>query len=65
MVTKFSLVAFRDTHGMNPLVFGQERALDRGIEIMFCSKIEALHKLGFIKVICDVMPEWEKSFELK
>ena len=46
MVANYGLVAFRDVHGIRPLVVGQ-RAGPQGRETMFASESVALDMLGF------------------
>lgn len=50
----FGLVAFRDKHGIRPLIYGS-RTTDRGIEYMVASESVALDSQGF-DVIADVRP---------
>lgn len=50
----FGLVAFRDRHGIRPLIYGQ-RTTDRGMEYMVASESVALDSQGF-EVIADVKP---------
>ena len=54
MVTGFGLIAFRDPHGIRPLVFG-ERKTPGGTDYMIASENVALDVLGF-DLIRDVRP---------
>ncbi len=54
MVANYGIVAFRDPHGLRPLVFGA-RETEQGTEYMVASESVALNVLGF-KVIRDVAP---------
>ena len=54
VITDLGVVAFRDPHGIRPLVFGQ-RQTDEGTEYMVASESVALDALGF-DVIRDVEP---------
>lgn len=54
MVANYGIVAFRDPHGLRPLVFGS-REVNNGVEYMVASESVALDVLGF-KVIRDVAP---------
>ena len=54
MIANYGIVAFRDPHGIRPLVFGS-RNTDNGVEYMIASESVALDVLGF-KLIRDVAP---------
>lgn len=54
MIANYGVVAFRDPHGIRPLVFG-ERQTDRGKEYMIASESVALDVLGF-RLLRDVAP---------
>ena len=53
-VLGFGLVAFRDKHGIRPLIYGS-RTTDQGVEYMVSSESVALDSQGF-DVISDVLP---------
>ncbi|MEY4684562.1 MAG: hypothetical protein RLZ25_1021 [Pseudomonadota bacterium] len=46
MITGFGVLAFRDPHGIRPLVYG-ERKTEEGTDFMFASENVALDVLGF------------------
>jgi amidophosphoribosyltransferase len=54
MITGYGIVAFRDPHGIRPLVYGR-RDSERGAEFMVASESVALDSLGF-QLIGDVRP---------
>jgi len=54
MVANFGLMAFRDPHGIRPLVIGKAET-ERGVEYIVASESVALDVLGF-KLVRDVEP---------
>ncbi len=54
MIADVGIVAFRDVHGIRPLVFG-ERQSENGLEFMVASESVALDVLGF-ELIRDIAP---------
>lgn len=54
MIANYGVVAFRDPHGIRPLVFGK-RSTPKGDEYMIASESVSLDVLGF-KLIRDVSP---------
>jgi amidophosphoribosyltransferase len=54
MITGYGIVAFRDPHGIRPVVFGK-RETDDGDEYMIASESVALDTLGF-ELIRDIEP---------
>lgn len=55
MITGYGLLAFRDSYGIRPLVYGVREAIDGGKEYMFASESLALDSLGY-QLIGDVLP---------
>ncbi|MEM1304589.1 MAG: amidophosphoribosyltransferase, partial [Planctomycetota bacterium] len=54
MINGHGLVAFRDPHGIRPLIYGERRSAD-GVEAMAASESVALDSLGY-KPVRDVAP---------
>ena len=54
MIPTYGILAFRDPHGIRPVVFGK-RNTDKGIEYMIASESVALGALGF-ELIRDIEP---------
>lgn len=54
MIAKYGMVAFRDPHGIRPLVYGK-RETEHGIEYMVASESVALDVLGY-QLVRDLMP---------
>ncbi len=54
MIPGFGVFAFRDPHGIRPLIYGR-RETDRGTEYMIASESVALNTLGFT-LIADLAP---------
>lgn len=54
MINGHGVVAFRDPHGIRPLIFGQRQTL-QGTETMFASESVALDSLGY-EIVRDVAP---------
>jgi amidophosphoribosyltransferase len=55
MIAGYGLLAFRDPHGIRPLVIGKNETADGGVEFMVASESVAVDTLGF-KVMRDVAP---------
>lgn len=54
MIAGYGLLAFRDTHGLRPLVVGSNQT-DKGVEYLVASESVALDTLGF-KYLRDIAP---------
>ncbi len=54
MINGHGVVAFRDPHGIRPLIYGQRHTL-HGVETMFASESVALDSMGY-EVVRDVAP---------
>jgi len=54
MIPTYGILAFRDPHGIRPVVFGK-RNTDKGVEYMIASESVALGALGF-ELIRDIEP---------
>ena len=54
MIPGYGIIAFRDPHGIRPIVFG-ERETDLGSELMVASESVALNTIGF-ELIRDIEP---------
>ena len=54
MISGYGLLAFRDTHGIRPLVVGSSQT-DKGVEYLVASESVALDTLGF-KFLRDIAP---------
>src|SRR5512135_3474342 len=54
MISGYGLLAFRDTHGIRPLVVGSNQT-DKGVEYLVASESVALDTLGF-KFLRDIAP---------
>src|SRR5574340_518788 len=54
MIAGYGLLAFRDTHGIRPLVVGSNQT-DKGVEYLVASESVALDTLGF-KFLRDIAP---------
>jgi amidophosphoribosyltransferase len=55
MIAGYGLLAFRDPHGIRPLVIGKNETADGGVEFMVASESVAIDTLGF-KMMRDVAP---------
>lgn len=54
MINGHGVVAFRDPHGIRPLIYGKRETL-QGVETMFASESVALDSLGY-EVVRDIAP---------
>jgi amidophosphoribosyltransferase len=54
MIANYGMVAFRDPHGIRPLIFGEREGQD-GIEYMVASETVAMDVLGY-RVVRDLKP---------
>src|SRR5512143_283011 len=54
LISGYGLLAFRDTHGIRPLVVGSNQT-DKGVEYLVASESVALDTLGF-KFLRDIVP---------
>ena len=54
MISGYGLLAFRDMHGIRPLVVGSNQT-DKGVEYLVASESVALDTLGF-KFLRDIAP---------
>ncbi len=55
MISGYGMFAFRDPHGIRPLIYGQRTTKDGSIEYMFASESVALDALGY-EIIRDLEP---------
>src|SRR5512135_1430807 len=62
MISGYGLLAFRDTHGIRPLVVGSNQT-DKGVEYLVASESVALDTLGF-KFLRDIAPGEAVFFDL-
>jgi len=55
MIAGFGIIAFRDPHGIRPLVYGRKKSRTGGYDYAFASESVALNFLGFVE-FWDVLP---------